>query len=60
MTKFIVTVRQVIVTEIEVDANSASKARKIVNEYGPDLAAKDMASQDISTVTKIDSVRAAQ
>jgi ketosteroid isomerase-like protein len=58
--KFIVTVQRTITTEIFVDAVSAKDARWQVDNYGPDLAAVDMASQDISTTAKIKSVRPAQ
>jgi hypothetical protein len=60
MAKFIVTVQQVITTEIEVDADSRAAARWIVENYGPDLAVADMATQDVSKVAKIKTVREAK
>ena len=60
MTKFTVTVQQVIVTEIEIDAPSAKAARQMIEAYGPAEAAKDMARDDISAFVKIKSVRAVQ
>ncbi len=58
MAKFIVTVQQIITTEIEVDADSQAAARRYVEEYGPDHAAMDMASND-TKAAKIKSVRVA-
>jgi Arc/MetJ family transcription regulator len=58
--KFIVTVRQVIVTEIEIDALSAQDARRMIEAYGPGEAVKDMSREDISAFVKIKSVKARQ
>ena len=57
---FIVTVQQVITTEIVVDALSAQDARRIIEKYGPGEAAKDMASEDIDVSVKIKSTRPRQ
>jgi hypothetical protein len=61
MPKFIVTVQRTITTEIVVEnVASARAARQFIEDYGPDLAATDMASQDIGTSAKIKSVRPGQ
>jgi hypothetical protein len=57
--KFIVTVVRIVETEIEVEALSAKEARQTILNYGPDLAAVDMAGQDVNASSKICSVREA-
>lgn len=57
MKTFIVTVQQVITTEIEVSAETAAAARRWVDKYGPAQAAADMAADVLSAIDRIKSVR---
>lgn len=57
--KYIVTIRRTITTEVVVEADSLADARKDIEAYGPDLAAVDMASQDVETSAKVTRVRKA-
>lgn len=49
MTKFIVTVQQIITTEIEVEASSAAKAREWVENYGIGESAMDVSTSDVKS-----------
>lgn len=59
MRKFIVTIEQVITTEIVVEASSAADARRQIESYGPAEAAMDYVSDDTKT-DRIKSVKAQQ
>lgn len=55
-TKFIVTIVRTITTEVSVDALNIHEALQYVHEYGVDLCAVDMGTQD-AVETKIKCVR---
>jgi AraC-like DNA-binding protein len=52
MTQFQVTIQRVVTTKVNVEAETASAAAKIIREYGISEAATDMAKQDAS-ITEI-------
>lgn len=59
MSRFLITIQQTILTEVEVHAETAADARRMIEEYDPLAAAKDMATQDLDTCAKIKSVKRA-
>ena len=60
MARFKVTITKTITTEIYMDALNAADARKEIEDYGVDVAAVDMASDDVSVVSRIKSVAKAE
>jgi len=54
--KFLVTIQTIVTTEIEIRAESASKARELIEEYGIGEAAMDMATSDVKS-ERIKSIR---
>jgi DNA-binding NarL/FixJ family response regulator len=57
VTTYIVTIKRTTITEVMVSAGSPQEARQYIESYGPDLAASDMANQDVSSWATIKSVR---
>lgn len=55
--QFKVTIVRTITSEIFVGGDNAESVRKFVEEYGVDCAAADMATQDVSVVSRIRSIK---